>query len=1006
MMKKKPLACAIGAALLGMSFPSASQTEAQENPTNAETESALTSTAVELDAESNSDTLSGLVASTVEEVVVTGSRIRRDTFSSTSPIDVLSVDIAELQGVEDLAGLLQTATVASGSSQVTAASSTAFVQAGGTGAQTISLRGLGANRTLVLLNGRRAGPAGIRGQVSSFDLNTIPLSAVENVEILKDGASSVYGSDAVAGVVNILTDKSDASSFNAFTSAPSESGGETVNADFTFARSSDNWRFRMTGDYYKREELAKGDRDYFNCGEQYIFNPNTSERRDVIDPRTGSAACRDLIWGHVWIYDYSGGVPSGAKAQYDYDGDLGNYVPSIDSLDGISAPPGWYAVAWDRDSDGVTNFDHPFQDQESLIPKTEIKTFLVEGSYNISDDHQLYSEVLLNQRENYVNSYRQFWSYTYNSTNPFGGPDNVMAEGWSGAQWLSSTPITDQNDSSVKIDYTRFVAGLTGDMSESWMYDASIQYSKSEGEYSSQRIFQSSSRGNDWGSANGDGSCAGTTTIRGVPCLDVPWYDPRFLNGDFTDEEEAYLFGWETGETEYTQKSFEAFVSGPIMELSAGEVSVAFGMHYRTDEILDTPGEITTSGDAWGTSGSGITQGKDTTKAFFGEIDIPLLEDKPLVKSLGLNMSARYTDVDSYGSDNTHKIGVNWEITDTLRLRAGKGTSFRTPALFELYLADQTSFIGQRGVDPCLTWEDNLASGSISQELADNCAADGVAPDLAGTISATVHTGGGLGYLKAETSSTDTIGLVWSPEWADLRISADYFDIEVDDQVGTLSASQVVAGCYLSDAFSTEPLCDQFNRDPTTGSIADIYATYINIAGQKNRGWDLRLQYRSEIPWGELVFDTQHTFQIEDSYRLYTDSIEINTNGEMGDPKWTGQVSTRLLRGDWEYNWSVNIIGDADNYDSYQGNTATYRGETVRVVLGSGKVLYHTLSASYNLQDYETTIRFGVTNATDEAPPRVTTLGLGELSTQGNSAFYSQYNWPGRAFFLNVNKRM
>ena len=221
-----------------------------------------------------------------------------------------------------------------------------------------------------------------------------------------------------------------------------------------------------------------------------------------------------------------------------------------------------------------------------------------------------------------------------------------------------------------------------------------------------------------------------------------------------------------------------------------------------------------------------------------------------------------------------------------------------------------------------------------------------------------------------------------------------------------MSASQVVAGCYLSDAFSTEPLCDQFNRDPTTGSIADIYATYINIAGQKNRGWDLRLQYRSEIPLGELVFDTQHTFQIEDSYRLYTDSIEINTNGEMGDPKWTGQVSTRLLRGDWEYNWSVNIIGDADNYDSYQGNTATYRGETVRVVLGSGKVLYHTLSASYNLQDYETTIRFGVTNATDEAPPRVTTLGLGELSTQGNSAFYSQYNWPGRAFFLNVNKRM
>jgi iron complex outermembrane recepter protein len=141
----------------------------------------------------------------IEEIVVTGSRIRRDTFSAPQPIDVILPEQAVLQGVGTLGSLLQSGTTAAGSPQVTAATSTAFVQSGGIGAQTLSLRGLGANRTLVLLNGRRAGPAGTRGEVSSSDFNTMPLSVVERVEILKDGASSIYGSDAVAGVVNIIT---------------------------------------------------------------------------------------------------------------------------------------------------------------------------------------------------------------------------------------------------------------------------------------------------------------------------------------------------------------------------------------------------------------------------------------------------------------------------------------------------------------------------------------------------------------------------------------------------------------------------------------------------------------------------------------------------------------------------------------------------------------------------------------------------------------------------------
>ena len=279
--------------------------------------------------------------SAVEEVVVTGSRISRDVFSSSSPMEVILMESAEVQGIGDIATLLQTTPVAAGSPQVTAASSTAFVQNGGTGAQTLSLRGLGANRTLVLLNGRRAGPAGVRGGVSSFDFNVLPLAAIERVEILKDGASSIYGSDAVAGVVNIITDKSDGGTFDAFVSQPSKSGGEVSRVTLSFGETRDKLRYRGTADYYKREELAKGDRDYFSCGEQYIFDPNSStpgKRADVIDPRTGKPHCTDLLWGHVWIYDYTD-LPGRAKAQFDYDGNLGDTIPSFEDFENMNTPP-------------------------------------------------------------------------------------------------------------------------------------------------------------------------------------------------------------------------------------------------------------------------------------------------------------------------------------------------------------------------------------------------------------------------------------------------------------------------------------------------------------------------------------------------------------------------------------------------------------------------------------------------------------------------------------------
>ena len=935
----------------------------------------------------------------VEEVIVTGSRIIRDGYSSASPMDVISADTAVVQGIADVGSLLQTTTIASGSAQVTTATSSAFVQEGGIGTSTISLRGLGAARTLVLLNGRRIGPAGVRGQVSSFDLNLMPIVAVDRIEILKDGASTVYGSDAVAGVVNVITRKDDGFGFDAYTAQPTDSGGAENRLSLRWGNSFNKGHFSIMGDFIQRKELKKGNRDYFDCGEQYVFDPDTGDRADIVDPRTGSPHCNDLRWGHIWIYDYSG-LPGGTKAQYDYDGDLGNYIPGFqEAFPGqMEAPAGWFPVDYSDATSAVTNADHPFQDGSSLVPKTEVYTLYADAEYQLTDDLTMYGEVLMSRRETYVNSYRQFWTYIYNE-NFFGG--SSLSEGWRGAQWLSPTPITDHSDDSVEVSYGRALLGFSGSVGD-YSWDISGQYSRSDGDYISDQIFDDSVT-SSWFQ---NGSCVGqTTSVRGVPCMDPRWLDPNFNNGVLTPEERAFLFGTETGNTEYTQWSIEGTVSGPLFDLPAGEVLGAIGFQYREDEIKDVPGEITLANNAWGASGAGITEGDDSTTAIFGEIEIPVISDVPLIHNLIINASARYTDVDSYGSDSTWKMGVNWELTPEVRVRASSGTSFRTPALYELYLADQTSFTGQRRVDPCIRWGTNLADGSISQRLADNCAADGIAPDFTGApISATIVTGGGLGILEAETSEANTIGIVWQPDFANLSISADFFDIKIEDQVSQLGASTIVSACYNSDFFPNDPLCALFERRALDQGIDNIRDSYINVAEQRNRGWDLAATWVTDTPVGMLTLETQHTFQIEDTVALFEDTAQ-DFNGEVGEPKWTGRVSAALQNGAWSGAWVANIIGDSSNYDSFGGNTVSLRGREVRVVLDTDTVVYHNASVAYSF-DNGATVRLGVSNIFDKEPPRLTTLNLGEVSTQGNSAFYSQYDWEGRTIFANLRWEM
>lgn len=998
-MKKSPIAAAVGSVLAAGSFSSPQFVLAQDNDDD------------------------GSEARAIEEVVVTGSRIKKDAFSTSAPMDIIDVDVASVQGIANVGQLLQSSTLAAGSSQVTSAIATEFVVNGGLGASTISLRGLGANRTLVLINGRRAGPAGIKGAVSSFDLNVLPLTTIERVEILKDGASSIYGSDAIAGVVNIITRKDDGMSLDAFVSVPTDGGGEETRFSVSYGKSGDRGSFRLTADYNKQEELKRGERDYFKCGNQYIFDVDTGARMDVADPRNGELACEDLTWGHVWIYDYAAdsNIPgSGAGSllsQPDYGDNLGQYIPGYaapTSASQLTAPANFFPVAYDRFSDGITNDDHPFQDKQSLRPDLELLTLYGEGELNLTDTMTAYTELLLNRRKTYEDDYRQYWSYVYSGDfdfgslgtgTPGGGNSLAAAAGWFGEQWFSPTAITDHNDQSNEVNYARAVLGLRGAFNDNWTWDLSYMYSRSDADYTEQVIFADSINDQNWLS----GSCAGTpTSSRGVPCIDVPWFDPELLAGNISPELQAFLFGTDTGNTTYTQWSVDGFVTGDVFELPAGPLAAALGFQYRDDEINDTPGPETLNNNTWFGDFARPTIGDDTTSAVFVEFDVPLLTDLPGVENLTLNASARYTDVERSGSDTTWKAGLNWQVIPSLRLRANKATSFRTPALYELFLEGQTGSISQNS-DPCINYQGNFDSGQISENVFLNCQADpaGLPGNYTGgTVTPTTITGGGLGVLQAETATSLSAGFIWQPEFANLSLSIDYFDFEVHDQVDQFGATNIINACYESDfgfAFGgTEPLCTFFDRTGLQDGIDNVRDSFINIAQQRNRGWDFASRYGQDLGRGVLQVDLKATLQVEDLQALFDETPE-DFNGRVGEPEWVGEANFTYDMDRWSFFYGVNWIGPSNSEREFAlGDRVTYRGVEYRAVRFTEDVFYSNVSVSYAF-DNGVRLLVGGANVFDQAPPQLTRNGAGnEYAPIGNALLTSNYDMLGRRFFVNA----
>ncbi len=702
--------------------------------------------------------------SSTNEVVVTGSRIKTTTFNSPAPMAVITAEQASLQGDVDTSQILQLSPVAANAVQINNFFS-GFVVTGGPGVNTLSLRGLGAQRTLFLLNGERLGPAGVGGTVGPFDLNVIPASMIDHIEILKDGASSIYGSDAVAGVVNIITKTTqDGGDLHVFANPSQHGGGDIYQADGSWGKTWDRGYVQFGFDYYRQNELKFGQRPFLSCAQDLVTDATTGAPADLIDPATGKPKCTNIPIANgvvdleTWLPAVSpqrrrrGGrrsagprharLPGGRPdlpGQPGGDPSVGRAAADHRSADRTRRTRSRRSAATRSPSSAATTSPRTRSStgrscSTSAIPaRTRSRSSL---SSRLNPDNPF--NTALGRNPFLSNLFTQIFQ-TPITIIGFGFPVPVIIENEPGTQ---------------TVNYFRGVVGLKGDLPNwrnltDWTYDVYGQISYSAGAYSN--VFQKSDRVEATaGAGAGTNGCDVNSTFYGTPSMAslepgvacVPINYIRATVTGFTPQETAFLFSKEYGHTNYAQMYVDGSATGNIFTLPAGPVGAAIGFQLRRETINDTPGADFITQNVYNQSTTGITQGAEDVEEIYGEVKVPIVKDVPLIYALDADLSGRFSNYSSFGADVTYKATLDWKLTNWFAMRATYGTAFRAPALYELFLANQTSFLDQLGLDPCINY---LTQPGLPAQVRANCGNPNVPANLGGGAVNPNYNGAGRG---------------------------------------------------------------------------------------------------------------------------------------------------------------------------------------------------------------------------------------------------------------------
>ncbi len=950
-------------------------------------------------------------AAELDEVTVVGSRIRRDTFNSPSPVTIITKEEATAAGFSTTTELLQSSSLTGGTSQTNNAFG-GYVVDGGPGVNTLSLRGLGATRTLVLINGRRVAPAGTRGAVGAADLNVLPAALVDRIEILKDGASSIYGSDAVAGVVNIITLKNMSGltlegSFN----QPLDGGGEQIRTSAVFGKTSDRWSVTGSAEFYRRSNLTIGDRDWASCPIDNIFDPDTGEYAGYTDPLTGKPKCFGLDSNGVTVNTIGTSAQAGVPA-------IGNptlagysrWRPNPAVTTGVSGFEGVSGGSLD-----VRDTFHPDMLKESLISPADIWTGFVQGSYDLQalGNAEMYGELLLHKRDSSQIGTRQLTldyrlgsilipaNLAFSNFAPSAG-----ATGMTGTERIGVRAFTHYGtyDSEQSLNYIKPTVGIRGDLPAGWRYDAYISYSKSDADYMfevplTSRMTYSSDVvaapvGIDSALTYGGLTCRINLTSTTERCVPMPPLNAQTIAGIRPQAFNDYIVHAVTGNTEYQETLLSAVFDGDLFQMPYGMAKGVVGLEHRRSKIDDSPDPEMVSGNLYGFSTASPTVGKDNVSEIFTEVELPLLADLPYAKELSLNTSFRWTDYDSFGSDSTWKIGLVYSPISWASLRSTVGTSYRAPALYEQFLGATSGFVSS-GNDPCNEWDGNPASSAVYQ----NCQSQGLPTGFTATSSVRVLSAGGAGGgLGAENSDSLSVGIVLEPDFGtagNLSLAVDFFELRVDDGVAQAGYGYVLDTCYNDpDFIAGGGYCNFVSRDPGTNALT-VTDGYVNLATDVVRGFEYQARYETDIDTGTLRFNLSATQLRKQANKLFASEPLDELQHTIGYPKWTGTLTGTYTQGLWRYTYGIDVVGKQSSMERFgEDPDDSYYDFTV------GTYVTHFGSVRYLNKGWEVTA--GVRNLFDKEPVTISAFAYNRV---GNAPLTSAYDYVGRRAFLNIAKK-
>ena len=971
-----------------------------------------------------------------EGVVVVGSRIRRDRFNTADPVTIINRDAAVDAGFNSTAEVLQSVGVTGGTGQIGDTFGGLVVEGGG-GVNTIGLRGLGPTRTLVLLNGRRIAPAGTRGQVGAADLNVLPNSILDRIEVLNTGASSVYGSDAVAGVINIVTlSKFNGLAVEASIQAPEIGAGTAQRYSITAGTSGERFSILGSIELYDRNRITQGDQPWARCPQQRRlapFNQNDSTRCFPLEE--GGVTVNTIGTG---LFQNLGGAPGGgpnnpvvvdpadlAPGFEPFPAGLDLYCnrfrPNPANTSGGPGIPGFECVGglfynyynnpFIQGRGSSTNLRDTFAPsmlQQDIISPTRNYTGFLTGTYDTDffGNGQLYGELLVTRRKSQQNGQRQFIidyaSTRRNNANTANIANPLLPTALQGRGTIRVFADYGIYDTRQTQDFVKVSGGFRGDLPflANWRYDAYAAKSWSDGEYSFEQILTDRlTQSLDIVSTTGGGfACRDTTG----GCVAAPPLTNAIIAGQFRQVAPAW-FDYVTedvvGHTKFREWTANLTLDGPLFRLPGGDAQAVVGMEYRKSSINDVPSDDSIRQNLYFFSGAPITKGSDNVWEAFTELEFPILRNVPFAEALTINASGRYTDYKSYGSDTTYKIGGLYSPTRWLSFRGSYGTSYRAPALYEQFLGATSGFLANT-TDPCHELF-NVTDPAIRA----NCLADGLPNNFVQNSSVQVNQqGGAAAGLEAETSKNLTFGTVIQPTFGaafgNLSLAIDWFRVEINNGVSQLSASAIARGCYND----TRPeYCQFVSRAPFTvpgtGQLT-VVQTYINVATDLVKGIDFTLRYDRDLGPGKLDIGANVVNIIDRINQNDPAFAADHLEGSIGNPKWAGTGHVGYDWGSWYARWGVDYIKGTD--DGFLDDPALRPPSVYDFSVPD--YWLHTASLRFEPSNrYSLTL--GVRNVFDKNPPKISAEDP-FVNTIANVPLQSAWDFRGRTFFINAQAKV